>query len=256
MIVCSQNENQERNKNTQRNNLGIKTFEDLKFFTGDWIIKQYVDSIKQSNSPFRSQPYDISNVLIDSHTLKDRIIGFAWALHDGASNLLYFDDSKGIFVVYSEEDRKRYYIYELSFQNVGHDTLLSLYKLEEKYEIIFQRIPHHQELKTFIHSIVISGEYKVMFDELNLVDAPIVSFNSDGKIQGLRNFERYELCYDFNDDIPQRDLIIFTIAGERYWYSWEFVDNNLNIFEFNEKKISSESTIKRKIISLKRLGKA
>ena len=218
----------------------IGSFDKIGNFKGNWIIKQYVDSLKKNKSPYRSQPSGLSNVVINDYTLNENIISFVWSLHDGSSNKCYFDTTKNKFIVYNEMDGVKQNRYEIGFTNLNDDTLLYLFDLEKKSQKIYQKIPDNLNFKSFINILVLSRQYLVKYDKNNLTSDNIITFNVDGSLQGMGVFKRYELFDDFHDNVPQRDLIILYKNEERLWYAWDFKENslkNLKRKEFYSKKL-------------------
>ncbi|GAA4332501.1 hypothetical protein GCM10023149_38810 [Mucilaginibacter gynuensis] len=232
----------------------INTFKPI--INGIWIKKDYIDKISKTKSPYAAKDLaeGITGMEIKVGSIKDDslMVLVGWNNHDAGEMPLKFRKGKRPFTILLGGN-------DFGYEIKGKDTLLVLYYAEGNVNqtIKFIKAPNlspdaglQPGLDKLVNQVIITGTY-ILNDSLNVHNK--VHFTTDGKVNGLSNFELYNLQTDFNSGpMNNMDEIAFD-EYKKNQANFIFLINRdtLNIYETLANADSSElvlGTLKYKLV--------
>ncbi|HEV8507497.1 MAG TPA: hypothetical protein VGQ53_18925 [Chitinophagaceae bacterium] len=211
------------------------------FFNGAWVVVPYMDSIKVSKSPYKSQtalPGIVEfNIQIEA-PLPDSITIGAISIHEGTSLTIYFRPGKSpnSLPISLKDYKSQNDYFELGFSIEKGDTALSLYHFNQAglqiSEIKYSKITNHKEeaFQYQLNKTLFSGTYE-------MVDSPgplsEIKLTNDGAITGMPNWNKYFVIADFvaaGDSAT--DEICFEIdTKNQICFAYRFDGDTLRLFK-------------------------
>lgn len=201
---------------------------------GDWVSKQFIDSLLRTRSPRCCTYQDIIGFNLD----KDNLLSLSPVLngyteHEGGYSLsLLFDTVVKTFEHHTSIDDNSYSRDSIRIVYVN-DKLINLFNYSSGTDNFFLRMP---DIDRAINSSLLSGNYV----EKN--DSDIV-LNPDGSVSGFGDLRYYYVNYDFNLS-PNFDMISFRKKKENVpdsSFHFKFVGDTMFLYtvlgDFPDQKI-------------------
>ena len=216
-------------------------------FSGDWVVVSYMDSIKLSKSPYKSQnelPGIVElNIRIEAPVSDSAIIGVV-NIHEGTNLTLYFRQGTlqtSLPLNLKDYEKPKDY-FELGYGLENNDTVLLLYHFDQTgvrvSETKYSKVTNHKEeaFQYQLNKTLFSGSYE-RIDSLEASGE--IGLTNDGVISGLSSWDRYFVIADFvtaNDSAT--DEICFQIQTKnQICFGYRFNGDTLRLF----KKIEDEN---------------
>lgn len=208
------------------------------FMNGVWVATTYIQSIKQTRSPYKSQEEldGICEISIDMSTVQgDSVaVGVSLGNHEGGSFFLYLhqgqkQDRLPISDPYSGgEAMGESPDYELGYSVQRGDTSLFMYVYDRQHHsvdsICYSRVLEKNAdpssggngIQYIVNHLLIAGDYA-----LRMPDGSIhsIHFADDGTVSGLPEFKTYYVLTDFAAEPHEFDQISFDIqtSNQRHY---------------------------------------
>lgn len=201
-----------------------------KKFNGQWVNLKYIESLKRTKSPSKSQ--DVA--YLSFVTIDNNMVSSVWNFHEGTSDSLILISDHEI-----ETPAKARYTWItseklLSTTDKGIDTLIR-FDMKEKNELSNRAI----------NEFVFKGNY---------TDGKTnVEFTADGKVKGLDSFDRYAALQDYYDAGLNLDKLLLNKGDKETEYTWDFKGDKLILYEIECKKYDKAE---KRCVVLKRGKKA
>ncbi len=213
-----------------------------KDFAGTWVRAEYISNLQQTFSPRTAQvgAPGITVVQIAPTYLKDDDVFVVTNHHDATHANVRFHKNKGkLFLYRTEAAGSVEHDAELSLYKYGKDLLLGFRDLRTKKEFKLQKIPSHlASFDQFLNRKLLTGTYTAVSDPNKVVPEGNISFLSDGEVIGHKSFRKFRIWYDFYDDVPQTDFIVFrgVRRGGTTWLAWSKTGAALTFYELTGTK--------------------
>jgi hypothetical protein len=192
----------------------FKTLDTALSFAGFWVNETYIDNIRKTKSPLRSQEVEESCIIIPSRTLQitRMIAGF----HEGAEDMVIV------------KDHDMYKLYDAGLTNLRRELEIispSRIRIGDQY---FSRLAHYDTtVQNFgiLEELLFNGRYE-------RENKGEVVFTVDGRVQGLDSFARYSPVIDYTDgSLVEFDLVnMGTGRNKGQEYGYRFNGDTLHIF--------------------------
>lgn len=204
-------------------------------FIGQWINTSYLEVLQARRSTYRAQlaTHGISTINIEPQYLETSELTLVNNMHDGTQAKVQFIKKNSKLLTFRNTATKHDAV--LSLVVVEKDTVLLVSDIESKQEIKFKKMPLYFEgLSEFLNRRLFTGNYLVVKDaEKNALEKNI-TFLSNGDIIGHKYFTKYEIWYDFYDDVPQMDTVVFRDRrGKQYWFGWTRNHTSLMLYNLD-----------------------
>lgn len=192
----------------------FKTLDTALSFAGFWVNEAYIDNIRKTRSPRRSQGVEESCIIIPSRTLQvTRMIA---DFHEGAEDIVVV------------KDRGLYKLYDAGLTNLRSELEIispSRMRIGDQY---FSRLAHYDStVQSFgiLEELLFNGRY----ERENKAE---VIFTADGRVQGLDSFTRYSPVIDYTaGSLAEFDLVNMGTGKSRASdYGYRFNRDTLHIF--------------------------
>jgi len=209
----------------------------VKDFAGTWVRVDYISNLQQTLSPLTAQlgAPGVTVVQIAPTYLRDDDVFLVTNHHDGAHAKVRFHKEKGkLFLYRNEAAASVEHDAELSLYKYGTDLLLYFRDLNSKKEFKLQKIPSHlASFDEFLNRKLLTGTYTVVKDPQKVAPDGSISFLSNGEVIGHKSFRKFRIWYDFYDDVPQTDFIVFRGVrhGSVTWLAWSKTGEGLVFYE-------------------------
>jgi hypothetical protein len=203
----------------KQDSLCIKPTDTIIPFSGLWISKAYVDSLKINKSPRKSQHLGWQ-ILFPKKTGDTALVG---NLHDAGL----------------DEIIKIHGDYMLGGIHGRRVNLISPQKLmvdSEIYVPCSDWIQNNEYSSKIIESVLFAGRY------LNSNKRDTAKFTSNGKIIGLSSFTSYQVMEDYYDEGRNIDQVIFTMNdGKSTYFAFKFLGDTLKLYDLKCLQYDSSS---------------
>jgi hypothetical protein len=190
----------------------FRTLDTSLSFAGLWVNETYIDNIRKTRSPRQSQDVMESCITIPSRTLQ--VTRMVEGFHEGAEDVVVV------------KDRNSYKLYDANLNTLQKELgLISPTRLKIGDQF-FSRISHHDTTLTdlgILEELLFSGRYE-------LENGKEVIFTSDGRIQGLDGFERYDPLIDYTTSPLGNFDLVNMGPGKGKDYGYRFKGDTLQIF--------------------------
>ena len=192
----------------------FKTLDTALSFAGTWVNEAYVDNLRKTRSPRRSQGITESCITIPPRTLQvTRMIA---DFHEGAEEVVIV------------KDRNSYKLYNAELSSLQKEMEIispSRIKIGDQY---FSRLVHQDTTLTdfgILEELLFSGRYE-------RENKREVMFAPDGRVQGLDSFARYTPAIDYSEGpLGEFDQVqLETGARKRVDHIYRFAGDTLQIF--------------------------
>lgn len=192
----------------------FKTLDTVLGFAGFWVNEKYIDNIRKTRSPLRSQGIEESCIMIPSRTLQvTRMIA---DFHEGAEDIVVV------------KDQDVYKLYDAGLTNLHSELEIispSRIKIGDQY---FSRLTHFDStMQNFgiLEELLFSGRYE-------RENKSEVTFTVDGRVQGLDSFTRYSPVIDYTaGSLVDFDLLNMGAGKSKGAdYGYRFKGDTLYIF--------------------------
>lgn len=202
-------------KNTDRNN--FKTKDTTISFTGYWLCKDYVESIRTFKSPKKAQD-NSAFIFIPDRTLKQTMM--ISNFHEGGPNL----------TILSKDDH-----YEL--WEIQDDSLIQQLSTIEMIDKTTLKIGD----RLFVNINPVQGENgsrildEILFKGIYTnASGATIEFKNTGQIVGMDNIKRYEPVIDYIDAGMQVDQIALgQNKNELEYFGFTFNQDTLTLYNLN-----------------------
>lgn len=245
LTACQTTGSGDTNTNTLDNPSENKTIDIQQNYSsvlnGDWVEPNYIEDLKKTKSPQKSQNNlnSIVELNIDSSKIEgDSLEVGSPSIHEGMSFFVFF--RPGItanafptsLVDYNNESN----FYELGYLITSKDTTVVIYHYDKNKKLIgqneFKKVPKNSEgaLQYMVNKTLVAGKYQTT----NTTGKSMtVEFTNDGKIIGLADFTRYYVLTDFvAGPLNNLDEICFDIQTKNQkCYAYEIKGDTINLFE-------------------------
>lgn len=212
---------------------------------GDWVAVDYLNELLRTKSAYQASRYclgastlviDTMGLIYDTANTRAYInMHTGWNNHEGYSFLLDFANinSESVNIYHSQLERNEYGI--LFYYIDRRDTLLKIISKvngvseTRVYKKLKNLSKNHDLGLTYVPAqLLISGTYKMLKS-----DNPtrVINFYPDGKLNGLLDYESYEVLTDYVVGPMYSDLIMF---GSGNNYTWRFSGDTLRLYDFIE----------------------
>jgi len=230
-------------------------------FQGEWVNKKYITILRETRSPFKAQiaTSGVSQVSV-TRKFQSNGITIIRNMHSGGVMQADFDPYTSVISLNSNTAQNIKSGATLTLLKIGSDTLLSVKEIgggkDKEAASIHQlkKISTHLEtFENFLNRELFSGSYSVSGAAAKSLKGSIFAMLSNGKVMGHRQFKNYRVWFDFNDDVPQMDVIIFkTFSGKQIWCTWKLANRKLTFYRLLKqgKQMTSEAKIGNPEISL------
>lgn len=207
----------------------FKTLDTALSFAGLWVNETFIDNIRRTRSPHRSEGAMVeeSCITIPARTLQ--VTRMVAGFHEGAADMVVV------------KDKDRYKMYDAALENVQKEIEIispERIRIGNQY---FGRITGYDttlEDLGILEELLFQGRYESS-------DKKEVIFAVDGRVQGLGEFKRYAPAIDLSawpaGDFDHVELE--TVTGKRVDHGFRFAGDTLVIFQvkcFKEDASSSE----------------
>jgi len=200
---------------------------------GKYISQKFLNDVSINKSLFGFQYLTPSLIFI-----KDSTYSMVSDFHDGVINNYKIKNDSTINIYYGNDESDNIYISNsnLIYENKPKDIFLKM----------------SDNLEDTINAILFSGSYKILFDSLNIFTEKTMQFKTQGDIIGSNLFSNYSLCYDFIDNIPQEDMVIFKRDKKYLWLNWLIKGDTLFFSKYlkADEHIEADQTAKIKILTI------
>lgn len=234
----------ETNLQTQNDTLSNQHTEIKSIINGSWYELNYIDDIRQTKSPFKSQNALTSIVEIDIDTTKaigDTLEVGAPSIHEGYSFRIVFktgltkNSVQTDIIDYENENN----FYELGYDISNQDTTLIIYHYDKNKKLLgqikYKKVPKNSEsaLQYMVNKTLFSSNYKTV-DSLG--QTLTVNFSNDGNVTGLPNCKKYYVLTDFVAG-PENNLdqVCFDIQTDNQrCYAYEIKGDTIKLYDTKE----------------------
>jgi len=193
-------------------------------FLGWWVEDKYINGILAKNTPV-SISQRRGAVQFKENNKASVVDNF----HEGwETNIKVINENEvDVLILYSEKA-------DLSVKFIDDDTKTGhLFVNKRGVEAIYLKYPEKYKQSPpdeLINEVFIAGTY-------NDISSPdiIVTFEIDGSVQGIENYDRYEVSYNFIAG-PRTDWIrIYEEINyrNRISYKWEFAGDSLKLYDLD-----------------------
>jgi hypothetical protein len=202
MVACQTNSSVAHGTTTNSLPDITQTFKSI--INGDWYQASYIESIKETKSPFRSKNSLFEYVELNINTNKttgDSLAIGAPSIHEGSSFIVYFkpgltNTSFPTNIV--DENRSSYF--ELGYSISRNDTSLIIFHYNKEKKLIGQvkylRASKNSEgaLQFMVNKTLFAGDYNA---EDSSGKTSVLKFTNDGHLIGISEVEKYYILTDF-----------------------------------------------------------
>lgn len=230
---------------------------------GSWVRRVYIDNLKKTKSPAKSEKNVNSFVelYIDASKIKgDSLEIGAASFHEGGGFHIFL--RAGIAAnsyptnMIDYENKSNFY--ELGYSISNKDTSIVIYHYDKNKKLIeqseYQKGPKNPEgvLQYMVNKTLVAGKYKTT-DTTGKSRA--IQLTNDGKIIGLPGFTNYYITTDFVEG-PEDSLdfifLNFRLKNQK-WYAYEIKGSTINLYEVlrtegEDEEILSLGQLKYKLI--------
>ena len=190
---------------------GYKTLDTEVPFAGVWVNEDYIEKIKRSKSPVRSQHVMQSCIVIPGRTLQTTrmIAGF----HEGGADVAVGKDGDQYYLFSSRSAD--------SIQVISPDRI----KIKDHY---FNKLAHGDSTRGnwgILEEILFKGHYQ-------LENGKTVEFTEDGKVTGLDDFTTYIAVIDYTGTETPSEVSLIQLSKpdeQSEEYGYRFVQDTLYI---------------------------
>lgn len=192
----------------------FKTLDTALSFAGTWVNETYVNNLRRTRSPRRSQGITESCITIPPRTLQvTRMIA---DFHEGAGDVVIV------------KDRDSYKLYDAGLSSLQKEMEIispSRIRIGDQY---FNRLVHQDTTLTdlgILEELLFSGRYE-------RENKREVLFAPDGRVQGLDSFARYTPAIDYTEGpLGEFDHVqLETGARKKVEHIYRFAGDTLQIF--------------------------
>ena len=203
---------------------------DNKILQGRWLRQSYIDSVKayqsfnKAFSVFGKE--SLMTFLFESPPENQLVIS---DLHEGASYSFLLRDGGGLDVLYNSKSG-RVIFGQIFLSTSNMDTLLNFKKNDSSEALVFSK------LNGDMNSLLISGSYNVY----NGVTDTLIStaYFQEDIVEGFSNYTKFSLVFDFNDDIPQYDIIrLGNSMGKFEPFAWKMKNHEIVIYGWEKETV-------------------
>ncbi|WP_090780937.1 hypothetical protein [Pedobacter sp. ok626] len=230
---------------------------------GSWVRRVYIDNLKKTKSPAKSENNVNSFVelYIDASKIKgDSLEIGAATFHEGGGFHIFLRAgiAPNSFPTNMIDYDNKSNFYELGYSISTKDTSMVIYHYDKNKKLIeqseYQKAPLRTEeaLQYMVNKTLVAGKYK-MTDTTG--KSRTIQLTNDGKIIGLPGFTTYYINTDFVEG-PEDSLdfifLNFRIKNQK-WYTYEIKGDTINLYEViktksEDEEISSLGQLKYKLI--------
>jgi hypothetical protein len=210
-------------------------------FNGDWVVVPYMDSIKVSKSPYKSQNTLSGIVEFDIQIkapLPDSITIGAINIHEGTSLTIYFRPGKlpNSLPISLKDDKSPNDNFELGYNVEKDDTALSIYHFSQAGILIsetkYSKVTNHNEeaFQYQLNKTLFSGTYE-RFDSLST--ASEIKLTNDGAIIGMPSWNKYFVIADFvaAGDSATDEICFEIYTKNQICFAYRFDGDTLRLFK-------------------------
>ncbi len=215
-------------------------------------MTDYINDVVQTQSPYKSHPklQGVVALIIGTEAEGDSmLIDASWNNHEGFSFYVHFRPGRqphSLPTSIPDYDAPAN-SYELGYENIAGDTLLTLYHFDNAGQLIdkrsFTKIRNYQPeddfawgLQYVVNEKLIAGDYQI---SQGAKTPGAVTLNADGTVEGFDKYTNYHVSTDFMDayqnsndficffngsDQPKGDCFVLEIKGKSL-YLYESVPN-------------------------------
>ncbi len=208
---------------------------------GDWYETSYIENLKRTKSPYKSQNFlnSIVQLNIDSNNINNGILEIgAPSIHEGSMFVVDFkrelNSNRLQTNIVDYENESNYF--ELGYTLTKNDTTLIIYKFNENKKVIgqkkFKKVPKNSEgaFQFMVNKTLFQGNYKINDDSEKSLN---VKFSHDGIVIGIPNVKKYYILTDFvAGPLNNLDEICFDIDTDKQkCYAYEIKGDTINLYE-------------------------
>jgi hypothetical protein len=204
---------------------------------GEWINANYLDVVRFTGSPFRAFESEVSKGWFsasypagggdaDEITFSTIHEGAPFKFKTNADGSIRFASSDNVMEGLENFDNG-------SVKRVGADTLMYCTSNDSKDATVFKKVG--VSFERYLNKQFIAGEFVAQSAAGGRSAGAIVTFRKDGTIVGMPGYTTYRILIDYNDDVPNCDLI--QLRGERNeWFAWSRGEQALKLYGFQDEK--------------------
>lgn len=216
---------------------------------GLWIADNFLNKIEQNRSIYAARKYNthILGFYLDRESLLSGhpyLEGFTE--HEGGFNTpIKFDESVGGFI--NDMDNLPEYSsfpnpFRLSFEE---DQKLTMYFTKSKKKDLYRKI--NEELDVYLRKMLFEGDYRY--------ENSAIRFEGNGKVINFKDYQYYEVVYDFGEGINYDVVLFFSSPDGGNWddatvYQYEFVEDRLKLRQVTPHWESMEYEIANEVVEL------
>lgn len=218
---------------------------------GLWIADNFLNKIEQTRSVYAAAPYNthiLGFYLNQENLLSDHPYLDGFTEHEGGfSTPIIFDQSLGNFVN-DMTNLPEYSSFPDPFHlSLDNDQKLTMYFTKTKKKDLYRKMD--EELDVWLRKMLFEGNYRY--------EDSTIRFEGSGRVSNFKDYQYYEVVYDFGEGINYDVMLFFTSPDGGNWddatvYQYKFVEDRLQLQQVTPHWESMEHEIAEEIIVLKK----
>jgi hypothetical protein len=222
-----------------------------KEYFGHWLLKSYADDLLKHKSAYKLQSKaDLITEFIFSPSFKDSVM-VNFNNVEGGIYALKEEENKELSCVVGEKGET--YQFFIVKQPDSSKTLYCKGSNGSFRDYLFfdGTAKRFNAVQTFVHQQLFAGGYSKAIEmntRLKNANEVAVHFKSNGFLEGIEGYDRYEILTVF-DDIANFDIIKLYDSRKRnfVWKGWEMKGNRLTLYDLTD---GEQYTYKKGVIFL------
>lgn len=210
------------------------------FFEGNWVLLNYLDTVQKYRSVARATHLTMQEIVLKRHTDSVCIIDNGaemsiYPLKRKASNNIVIENYNNNPLDLHMSENADYLKYKKDGRwqvFVRPDNLLVDSSENPSWPVSAQRV---------VNSIVLGGIYKKSDQQIP------VQFYTTGQITGVEGFDHYQVCIGGDcRSFYDGDIVYMTNGTTGAYYTWQWDNRNLSIFELSLVSAPDEKPVYKK----------
>ncbi|MFN0203535.1 MAG: hypothetical protein ACKVTZ_18560 [Bacteroidia bacterium] len=205
-------------------------------FHGHWLSRNYVEALLKTQSPYKIQgKFEAMTEFVFLPELKDSVM-INFEDSEGATYPIMFTSATAAYAINAFSKERLDFEIKTVMDTVKVLTCYDSQGQATEYLYFQGKEKAFTGVKNLLNEVLFAGSYR-KFMEMNVRTRGLeqVKFYTNGKIEGLVGFDRYEVLTHF-DDIANFDVMKLTNSKNKQslWKGWEIKGNKLIIYDLEK----------------------